>query len=79
MPDKTFDPPLTLAYFDGLLFATVPEAASVLRYHPDTLRQAIADGDVPAVRAGATHRIPVAWIRAQAEPQSDITLKSTSW
>ena len=57
---------LTLEDLAGCLFATVPEAAAILRYDVRTVRRAIADGDIPAVRAGVTYRIPVAWLRAQA-------------
>jgi excisionase family DNA binding protein len=62
---------ITLADLAGRLFATVPEAAAILRYDPRTLRRAIADGEIPAVKAGATYRIPVAWLRAQALAGSD--------
>jgi excisionase family DNA binding protein len=65
MSDKNHT--LTLADLAGCLFATVPEAAAILRYDVRTVRRAIADGDIPAVRAGVTYRIPVAWLRAQAE------------
>lgn len=50
----------------GRLFASVTEAAALLRYDARTLRKAIAAGEVPAVRAGSTYRIPVAWLREQA-------------
>ncbi|HEY2552423.1 MAG TPA: helix-turn-helix domain-containing protein [Streptosporangiaceae bacterium] len=50
----------------GRLFATVTEAAAILRYDPRTLRKAIADGDVPAVQAGPTYRIPTSWLYEQA-------------
>lgn len=59
-------PMLTLGDLDGRLFATVPEVARVLRYDERTVRRAIAAGQIPAVVAGVTHRVPVAWIRAQA-------------
>lgn len=59
-------PPLTLGDLDNRLFATVPEVARVLRYDERTIRRAIADGQIPAVAAGVTHRVPVAWIRTQA-------------
>lgn len=44
------------------LFATTTEAAAVLRYDS----RAIESGEIPAVRAGATWRIPTAWLRKQA-------------
>lgn len=47
-------------------FATVLETASVLGYDPRTVRRAIRDGEIPATRAGATYRVPVAWLRQQA-------------
>lgn len=50
----------------GRLFATVPEAAAILRYDVRTVRRAIAAGEIPAVRAGSTYRISVAWLREQA-------------
>ena len=50
----------------GQLFATVPEAAAILRYDVRTVRRGIASGDIPAVRVGATNRIPVSWLREQA-------------
>lgn len=43
------------------LFLTVPEAASLLRADPRTIRRAIEDGTIPAVRvSGSTIRIPTA-------------------
>lgn len=51
---------------EGKLFATVTETAAVLRYDSRTVRKAIEKGDIPAVRYGATWRVPVAWIREQA-------------
>ena len=52
---------------EGKLFATVPEASVILGYDRlgRTLRGAIAAGEIPAVKAGRTYRIPVASIRAQ--------------
>lgn len=52
----------------GKLFATVTEASAILGYDKQgrTVRAAIAAGEIPGVRAGATWRIPVAWLRAQA-------------
>ncbi len=47
------------------LFATTTEAAAILRYDPRTLLKAIKAGEIPAIRAGATWRIPVAWLREQ--------------
>jgi excisionase family DNA binding protein len=55
----------------GKLFATTTEAAAVLRYDHRTIRKAIEEGTIPAVRAGSTFRIPTAWIREQAQVGSD--------
>jgi excisionase family DNA binding protein len=52
---------------DGRLFATLAEGAEILSYHPRTLRRGIEAGDIPGVKAGVTYRIPLAWIRAQAQ------------
>ena len=58
---------LTLDDLAGRLFATVPEVAVILRYDVRTVRRAIAAGEIPAVKAGATYRVPVAWLRTQAQ------------
>lgn len=58
--------PVTLDDLEGRNFATVPEAAKVLRYDIRTVRSAIAAGDIPAVRAGRAYRIPTAWLRSVA-------------
>jgi excisionase family DNA binding protein len=50
----------------GRLFATVPEFVEVSGYDARTVRKGIEAGEIPAIRVGATWRIPVAWIRAQA-------------
>ena len=57
-----------LERLDGRLFATVTEASAILGYDKQgrTVRAAIAAGVIPAIRAGATWRVPVAWLRAQA-------------
>jgi excisionase family DNA binding protein len=49
------------------LFATTTECAAVLDYDVRTLRKAIESGEIPAVKAGSTYRVPVAWIRAQVQ------------
>ena len=51
----------------GRLFATVPEFVRVSGYDQRTVRKGIADGEIPAIRVGATWRIPVAWICEQAQ------------
>jgi excisionase family DNA binding protein len=48
------------------LFATTTETGAVLRYDHRTIRKAIEEGAIPAVRVGSTYRIPTAWIREQA-------------
>jgi excisionase family DNA binding protein len=55
-----------LERLQGKIFATTTETAAVLRYDARTLRKAIEAGEVPAVKAGSTYRIPTAWIRQQA-------------
>jgi excisionase family DNA binding protein len=50
----------------GRLFATTTEAAAILSYDHRTVRRAIEAGEIPATKAGATWRIPVAWLREQA-------------
>jgi excisionase family DNA binding protein len=55
----------------GRLFATVPEAAAILRYDVRTVRRGIAAGEIPATKAGTTYRIPVSWLRKQAGETTD--------
>lgn len=64
----TWDPSVEAALerIEGKLFASTTETALILRYDARTLRKAIEAGEVPAVRAGNTYRIPTAWIREQA-------------
>ncbi len=50
---------------EGKLFATTTEAALIIRCDARTLRKAILSGEVPAVQAGNTFRIPVAWLHKQ--------------
>jgi hypothetical protein len=52
----------------GRLFASVPETTAILGYDKlgRTVRRGIANGEIPAIRVGATWRIPIAWIREQA-------------
>jgi hypothetical protein len=51
-----------LAALDGRLFATVPEAAVVLRSDVRSVRRAIAAGDIPAQAVGPRKLVPVAWL-----------------
>ena len=55
----------------GRLFATVPEFVKVSGYDQRTVRKGIGAGEIPAIRVGATWRIPVAWIREQARLGAD--------
>ena len=47
----------------GRLFATTAEAGAVLSCCPRTVRRAIEEGDIPAVKTGTHYRVPVAWLR----------------
>ena len=51
---------------DGQLFASVPEAATVLRSDPRSVHRAIAAGDIPATRVGPRSLVPVKWLRQAA-------------
>ena len=61
MPSEPAIPP-------GRLFLSVPELTALLGYDRlgRTVRKGIEAGEIPAIRVGATWRIPVAWIREQA-------------
>jgi excisionase family DNA binding protein len=50
----------------GRLFATTTETAAILEYDGRTIVRAIKGGEIPAIRHGATWRVPVNWIRDQA-------------
>jgi excisionase family DNA binding protein len=67
MPDIDHGP-VTLEDLEaeGRHFAAVPVVASILDADPRTVRRAIKDGQIPAVKVGATYRVPVAWLRQQA-------------
>ena len=54
------------ARLDGQLFASVPEAAVVLRSDPRSVRRAIAAGDIPAQPVGPRKLVPVSWLRQAA-------------
>ena len=51
-----------LADLDGKLFASVPEAAAVLRSNPRSVRRSIAAGYISAVPVGPRKLAPVAWL-----------------
>lgn len=55
-----------LAELEGKLFATVPEAAAVLRSDVRSVRRSIAAGDIPAQPVGPRKLVPVAWLRRAA-------------
>lgn len=55
-----------LVSLEGKLFASVPEAATVLRSDPRSVRRAIVAGDIPATRVGPRWLIPVPWLRRGA-------------
>ena len=55
-----------LASLKGKLFATVPEAAVVLRSDVRSVRRSIAAGDIPAQSIGPRKLVPVAWLRQAA-------------
>ena len=55
-----------LANLKDRLFATVPEAAVVLRSDARSVRRAIAAGDIPSTPVGPRKLVPVAWLRQAA-------------
>jgi hypothetical protein len=55
-----------LAKLQGKLFATVPEAAVVLRSDPRSVRRSIVAGDIPAQCVGPRKLVPVTWLRRAA-------------
>jgi excisionase family DNA binding protein len=50
-------------------YLTADEAARVLRVTPQTLRRALARGDVHGVRVGRVWRVPVDGLEAAAVPK----------
>jgi hypothetical protein len=55
-----------LADLGDKLFASVPEAAAVLRSDPRSVRRSIAAGEIPAVPVGPRKLVPVRWLRQAA-------------
>jgi hypothetical protein len=55
-----------LAKLDGQPFASVPEAAAVLRSDARSVRRAIEAGAIPAVPVGPRKLVPVKWLREAA-------------
>jgi excisionase family DNA binding protein len=49
------------------LFVTVPEVAAILELDPRTVRRHIREGRIPAVKGDNSYRVPVSWLRVQAE------------
>lgn len=62
-----------LTRLDGRLFATVTEVSAIFGYDRQgrTVRRAIKAGDIPAIKAGDTYRVPVHWIREQVQLGAD--------
>lgn len=55
-----------LAGLAGKLFATVPEAAVVLRSDVRSVRRSIAAGNIPSIPVGPRKLVPVSWLRQAA-------------
>lgn len=55
-----------LAKLEGKLFASVPEAAVVLRSDPRSVRRSIDAGDIPSIPVGPRKLVPVNWLRQAA-------------
>jgi hypothetical protein len=55
-----------LASLADKLFASVPEAAVILRSDPRSVHRSIAAGDIPAIRVGPRSLVPVRWLREAA-------------
>jgi hypothetical protein len=66
MAPKSATPREVLASLDDRLFASVPEAAAVLRSDPRSVRRSIAAGAIPAVPVGPRKLVPVKWLRQAA-------------
>jgi excisionase family DNA binding protein len=58
---------LTLEDLEGRDFATVHEYASLTRCDPRTVVSGIKAGEIAAIKAGSTYRIPLAPLRRVAE------------
>jgi hypothetical protein len=58
--------PDVLAALEGRLFASVPEAAVVLRSDPRSVRRSIDAGEIPAQPVGPRKLVPVEWLRKAA-------------
>lgn len=60
-----------LEKLSGQLFASVPEAAVILRVDRRTLYRALEAGDVPGFKVGVFWKIPVVWLREVARVGGD--------
>jgi excisionase family DNA binding protein len=65
MPDVDHGP-IALEDLEGRSFAYPYEVAAILRIDVRTVRRAIEDGEIPAVKTRQQFRIPVAWLRQKA-------------
>jgi excisionase family DNA binding protein len=59
--------PVTLDDLKGRHFAEVWEVARILEADPRTIRTACRAGEIPYTKVGSEYRIPVSWLRQQAE------------
>lgn len=49
----------------GRLYATTSETGAIFGYDRRTITEAIGKGQIPAMKAGTSWRIPVTWIVSQ--------------
>ncbi len=56
----------TLADLKGQNFATVSEAAAILRVNPKTVRRGCKSGSVHGTKVEGAWRVSVAWLREAA-------------
>jgi hypothetical protein len=54
---------MTLDDLGARLFAYTNEVAAIIGADPRTVRRMIADGAIPARKAGVKHIVPVTWLR----------------
>lgn len=57
---------MTLEDLGERLFATVGEVSEITRYDRRTIRRSIERGEIPAIKAGVTWRVPTSWLRQVA-------------
>jgi hypothetical protein len=70
MPDIDHGP-VTLDDLKDRSFAEVWEVAALFRSDRRTIRAQCREGGIPSVKIGAEYRIPVAWLRRQADGVPD--------